>query len=592
MLADFGVSAFGGTHTTAVGTPYWIAPEVMNEDEGYNALVDIWSLGIVGFEMLQFGPPGNNLTPSTAMLTTVNSPSPVLENPDNHSALLVDLLRGCLEKNPADRFSADEVLKHAFLKSACTREQFVERVIREVSVLLDAENGSGASCSDGESPDASVPLIDRLMGQGNFFTLPLNRCELGGLQNMPLGVSSPHRRADNDSTDINDAPFDCVSGVGEGALKSGHREATDILAELQANVRVHVVACVSLLDQGSLEEAKVARQNLELSRATLAIWEAELLRGMDERIREGDEEMDEEEEEDEIDTVGSRDVEEDEAGNGALIALVLHQEQNDDLGETVEVIVFENNTSSGDDPSVAVGQRDEGSMTSGAVPEPISTGDEASELEGEVGADPSIGQTQVAVDVEPAAVAGQDSDGLDDTQEIGEMAQEVGEQASNADGNNSAKTGQLKTLLQLLPSPILIFKLLALYMASEGHDVTSIDQLCEYASRCDTEFTLDEKRKGVHNSARMFTYIAALKSADLVSFDKVPVVLNSDGVISPEQAFALLPLKSSALIHKTALQPFLPLMRALCPRSWDRGFRIELHSRLEREAEASPQSSV
>ncbi|CAL8074571.1 unnamed protein product [Calicophoron daubneyi] len=120
-VTDFGFCAQLGNRQskrcTMVGTPYWMAPEVVNKTEKYDQKIDIWSLGIMVIEMIDGEPPFYREKPLKALMLIQenNRPQPKTKNLD---PLLVDFIDKCLVFAPERRATAKELLMHPFLNRA------------------------------------------------------------------------------------------------------------------------------------------------------------------------------------------------------------------------------------------------------------------------------------------------------------------------------------------------------------------------------------------------------------------------------------------------------------------------------------------
>ncbi len=118
-LADFGVSAknrdMNQKRDTFIGTPYWMAPEVVFcetfRDQPYDYKVDIWSLGITMIEFAQMEPPYHEMSPMRVLLKIQKSEPPKLDRPSKWSKDFNDFVRLSLIKDPNQRPGAEELLK-------------------------------------------------------------------------------------------------------------------------------------------------------------------------------------------------------------------------------------------------------------------------------------------------------------------------------------------------------------------------------------------------------------------------------------------------------------------------------------------------
>lgn len=118
-LADFGVATKlndSRKSDSVVGTPYWMAPEIIEMKGGQSPACDIWSVGCTVIELLTGKPPYFDLPQMTALFKIVQDDLPPL--PDFISAPCEDFLRECFQKDPIRRPPAEKLLKHAWLKDA------------------------------------------------------------------------------------------------------------------------------------------------------------------------------------------------------------------------------------------------------------------------------------------------------------------------------------------------------------------------------------------------------------------------------------------------------------------------------------------
>ncbi|CAH2354704.1 serine/threonine-protein kinase Kic1p [[Candida] railenensis] len=119
QLCDFGVAAkitsSAFKRTTMAGTPYWMAPEVIREGDGYNVKADIWSLGITVYEITTGNPPYSDKDAMWAMQMISKSTPPRLEGRE-YSVALKEVIALCLDENPDERPSAEELARCKLVK--------------------------------------------------------------------------------------------------------------------------------------------------------------------------------------------------------------------------------------------------------------------------------------------------------------------------------------------------------------------------------------------------------------------------------------------------------------------------------------------
>ncbi|XVE88523.1 hypothetical protein DITRI_Ditri19aG0076000 [Diplodiscus trichospermus] len=146
-LGDFGVSAciFDSgdrqrMRNTFVGTPCWMAPEVMEQLHGYDFKADIWSFGITALELAHGHAPFSKYPPMKVLLMTLQNAPPSLdyERDRKFSKSFKQMIASCLVKDPSKRPSAKKLLKHSFFKQARSNDYIARTLLDGLPALGDS----------------------------------------------------------------------------------------------------------------------------------------------------------------------------------------------------------------------------------------------------------------------------------------------------------------------------------------------------------------------------------------------------------------------------------------------------------------------
>lgn len=187
-LCDFGVAAqlnqTSLRRQTMAGTPYWMAPEVIMEGVYYDTKVDIWSLGITAYEIATGNPPYCDVEALRAMQLIIKSKPPRLEE-RNYTPQLKEFIALCLDEDPQERLSAEELLKTKFIKThKATPTTILKELISRYLLFRDKNKSykDSAYLAD-DIPNAKAELtneekggyrVTAVMGRKNFLRLMSN----------------------------------------------------------------------------------------------------------------------------------------------------------------------------------------------------------------------------------------------------------------------------------------------------------------------------------------------------------------------------------------------------------------------------------
>ncbi|XP_058062401.1 serine/threonine-protein kinase Tao [Anopheles bellator] len=140
-LADFGSAAIKCPANSFVGTPYWMAPEViLAMDEGqYDGKVDVWSLGITCIELAERKPPYFNMNAMSALYHIAQNDAPSLQAQE-WSDMFRNFVDFCLQKSPIDRPTSTQLLKHTFMTRIRSPAVLIDLIARTKAAVRELDN--------------------------------------------------------------------------------------------------------------------------------------------------------------------------------------------------------------------------------------------------------------------------------------------------------------------------------------------------------------------------------------------------------------------------------------------------------------------
>ncbi|KAI1308494.1 hypothetical protein F5Y03DRAFT_90433 [Xylaria venustula] len=254
-LADFGVStstlAGPDKEAQVVGTPYWMAPEII-ELSGATPASDIWSLGCTVIELLSGRPPYHHLQAMPALFAIVNDDHPPL--PEGVSSAARDFLMQCFQKDPNLRVSARKLLKHNWIVGCRRSDAPVSKApgnfsqaVEEVKQWNKALTSSDSNLRASTGSDSSGPLQ---YGHQNQRLVPHDQIKpnLPTLAKGPFTLAKPRPTAEDfrspELADDDNWDNDFATAISPAALQLPHIKPHDHFGGLLSADRLKAFASI------------------------------------------------------------------------------------------------------------------------------------------------------------------------------------------------------------------------------------------------------------------------------------------------------------------------------------------------------------
>mmetsp|Transcript_5954 Transcript_5954/g.6834 ORF Transcript_5954/g.6834 Transcript_5954/m.6834 type:complete len:419 (-) Transcript_5954:211-1467(-) len=183
MISDFGVAGWvkqpgdrQSERRTFVGTPCWMAPEVMEQADAYDEKADIWSLGITALELAKGYAPYARLNPMAVMIQTIREDPPSLKSYEDYpktkgkfSRQFKEIIALCLQKNPKNRPSASALLGKSFFRKCKSKSTLVKEVLNQVPIPDTRDIGQVNPVeNDGNTIEAMANGIEKATKGSSF----------------------------------------------------------------------------------------------------------------------------------------------------------------------------------------------------------------------------------------------------------------------------------------------------------------------------------------------------------------------------------------------------------------------------------------
>lgn len=230
-LADFGVAGqltdTMAKRNTVIGTPFWMAPEVI-EEVGYDCVADIWSLGITALEMAEGKPPYGDIHPMRAIFMIPQKPPPSFRDPDKWTTEFIDFVSLCLVKNPENRATASDLLKHEFIKNAKPRNILNDMVVEVHTIreqMIDRQNANNSQARQGNPANADETDDDDQQNSHTIKEFPLDAGTLVPERDLADGTLIAHTDC-NTLVPDSGTMVELASNLGTMVINSDSEDST------------------------------------------------------------------------------------------------------------------------------------------------------------------------------------------------------------------------------------------------------------------------------------------------------------------------------------------------------------------------------